>query len=96
MVVSDLIKRIVRDINYKEYLLDAISLRVNGFISKPVDADKLVDLIGELTETIHLKKQVEIEDAEGADRLFTTLMGSEVPPRKRYIQTHARAATLDV
>ncbi len=48
----------------KEYLLDAIRLRVNGFISKPVDADKLVDLVEELTETIHLKKQVEIEENE--------------------------------
>ena len=45
----------------KEYLLDAISLRVNGFISKPVDADKLVDLIGELTETIHLKNRLRLK-----------------------------------
>ncbi len=41
-------------------------------------------------------KKVEIENAEAADRLFTTLMGAEVPPRKRFIQTHARSATLDV
>jgi len=41
-------------------------------------------------------KKVSVEDAGEADRLFTTLMGSEVPPRKRYIQTHAKTATLDV
>ena len=41
-------------------------------------------------------KQVAIEDAAMADRLFTTLMGSEVPPRKRFIQTHAKNATLDI
>lgn len=41
-------------------------------------------------------KKVEIEDAEAADRLFTTLMGKDVPPRKRFIQTHARNATLDI
>jgi DNA gyrase subunit B len=41
-------------------------------------------------------KKVEIEDAEDADRLFTILMGEEVPPRKRFIQTHARSATLDI
>jgi DNA gyrase subunit B len=41
-------------------------------------------------------KQVEIEDAENADRFFTMLMGKEVPPRKKYIQTHARSATLDI
>lgn len=46
-------------------------------------------------ETRTLKK-VEIEDAESADRLFTTLMGEEVAPRKKFIQTHATAATLDV
>jgi len=41
-------------------------------------------------------KQVKIEDGEEADRLFTTLMGKEVPPRKRFIQTYAKTATLDV
>lgn len=41
-------------------------------------------------------KQVGIEDAESADRMFTTLMGSEVPPRKRFIQMHAKTATLDI
>lgn len=41
-------------------------------------------------------KQVKIEDAEAADRLFTMLMGKDVPPRKKFIQTHARSATLDV
>ncbi len=41
-------------------------------------------------------KQVGIEDAEKADRFFTMLMGKEVPPRKKFIQTHARSATLDV
>ncbi len=33
---------------------------------------------------------VTIEDAAEADRTFDMLMGSEVPPRKRFIQTHAR------
>ncbi|OGM11477.1 DNA topoisomerase IV subunit B [Candidatus Woesebacteria bacterium RBG_16_34_12] len=41
-------------------------------------------------------KKIAIEDAEYADRLFTMLMGDEVPPRKRFIQTHAKTATLDV
>jgi DNA gyrase subunit B len=41
-------------------------------------------------------KRVEIEDAEAADRLFTTLMGQDVAPRKKFIQTHASAATLDI
>lgn len=40
--------------------------------------------------------QVTIEDAAEADRTFDTLMGSEVAPRKRFIQTHAKNARLDV
>ncbi len=34
--------------------------------------------------------QVTIEDAVQADKTFTMLMGSAVPPRKRFIQTHAK------
>lgn len=41
-------------------------------------------------------KQVTIEDAVGADEVFTMLMGDEVPPRKRFIQTHAKQAILDI
>jgi DNA gyrase subunit B len=43
-----------------------------------------------------LLKQVNISDATQADQVFTMLMGEEVPPRKRFIQTHARSATLDI
>ncbi len=41
-------------------------------------------------------KQVEVEDFEEADKMFTVLMGEEVAPRKKFIQTHAKLATLDV
>ena len=34
--------------------------------------------------------QVAIEDAAAADKTFDMLMGDEVPPRKRFIQTHAK------
>ena len=41
--------------------------------------------------------KVEIEDTIEADRIFHTLMGSEVPPRKSFIQAHARSVrNLDV
>ena len=46
--------------------------------------------------TTRTLKQIGIEDAEACDRLFTMLMGEEVPPRKKFIQTHAKLATLDV
>lgn len=41
-------------------------------------------------------KQVNVDVAEDADRMFTMLMGEEVPPRKKFIQTHAKTATLDI
>jgi len=41
-------------------------------------------------------KQVTNEDAVEADEVFTMLMGDEVPPRKRFIQTHAKQAILDI
>ncbi len=41
-------------------------------------------------------KQVMVEDAADADHVFSMLMGDEVPPRKRFIQTHAKNATLDI
>jgi DNA gyrase subunit B len=41
-------------------------------------------------------KQINVEDAEAASNMFEMLMGEEVPPRKKYIQTHAKLATLDI
>ncbi len=42
-------------------------------------------------------RQVTIEDAEKADETFDVLMGADVAPRKRFIQTHAKAVkNLDI
>jgi DNA gyrase subunit B len=41
-------------------------------------------------------KQVSVESMEEAGKMFEMLMGEEVPPRKKYIQTHAKLATLDI
>lgn len=43
-----------------------------------------------------IMRQVTIEDTVAADQVFSMLMGDEVPPRKRFIQTHAKTATLDI
>ncbi len=41
--------------------------------------------------------EVTIEDAARADQLFNMLMGEEVPPRKAYIQAHAKSVkNLDI
>jgi DNA gyrase subunit B len=41
--------------------------------------------------------QVSVEDAVKASEIIEMLMGEEVPPRKRFIQTHARQVrNLDV
>jgi DNA gyrase subunit B len=41
-------------------------------------------------------KQIMISDAEESDRIFSMLMGDEVPPRKKFIVTHAKMANLDL
>lgn len=41
--------------------------------------------------------QVDVDDAAGADSTFDMLMGDAVPPRRKFIQTHARSVrNLDV
>ena len=40
-------------------------------------------------------KQVNIENAAEADRVFSMLMGDEVPPRREFIEQNARYANID-
>lgn len=41
-------------------------------------------------------KQVTIDSAAEADRIFSMLMGEEVPPRREFIEKHAKYAKLDI
>ncbi len=41
-------------------------------------------------------KQVTIESMAEADAVFSMLMGDEVPPRREFIETHAKYANIDV
>lgn len=41
-------------------------------------------------------KKIQIDDAEEANKIFEILMGNEVGPRKRFIQTHSQEAKLDI
>jgi DNA gyrase subunit B len=41
-------------------------------------------------------KKVMLEEAQAVDETFSTLMGDEVLPRKKFIQSHAHLANLDI
>ena len=41
-------------------------------------------------------KQVALESAAEADRVFSMLMGDEVAPRREFIESHAKYAKIDV
>jgi len=43
-----------------------------------------------------LLKKVTVNDAVKADEIFRVLMSEDVPPRKKFIQTHAHLAKLDI
>ena len=40
--------------------------------------------------------RVNIDEAVEADKIFSMLMGNEVMPRKRFIESHAKSANLDI
>ena len=56
------------------------------------------DELGETTMNpeFRILKQVNIEDAVLADRVFDILMGTDVPSRKSFIQSNAKMANLDL
>jgi DNA gyrase subunit B len=41
-------------------------------------------------------RRVTIDSAAEADRIFSMLMGDEVPPRREFIEQHAKYARLDI
>ena len=41
-------------------------------------------------------KQVNIEEAGEADKIFDILMGTDVPARKSFIQSNAKLANIDI
>jgi len=59
-----------------------------------MNADQLWDTT--MNPDTRTLKQVTIESAAEADRVFSMLMGDEVAPRRDFIESHAKYAKLDV
>ena len=59
-----------------------------------MNPDELKETTMDINNRILL--QVKIEDAVEADKTFDILMGSEVPPRKSFIQSNAKMAEIDI
>ncbi len=59
-----------------------------------MNADELWDTTMDPEKRI--LKQVTIDDAQDADKVFDMLMGTDVPSRKMFIQSNAKKATIDI
>lgn len=59
-----------------------------------MNADQLWDTT--MNPEFRILKQVTIESAAEADRVFSMLMGDEVAPRREFIESHAKYARIDV
>lgn len=65
----------------KEYFLEAINLRVNGYLIKPVEVKKLFSLIDELADNILMKRKLEekeLKRREAEERLKKSLEEKEI------------------
>jgi DNA gyrase subunit B len=82
-----------RDVKLKEMGGKVETQRYKGL--GEMDFDELWDTTMDPARRILLK--VSVEDALKADDIFDRLMGSDVEPRKRFIQTHAKSVrNLDI
>ncbi len=59
-----------------------------------MNAEQLWDTT--MDPTTRILKKITVEDAIGANNIFSVLMGDEVPPRRAFIESHAKYAKIDV
>ena len=59
-----------------------------------MDADELFETTMDINQ--RTLRKITVDDAMAADEIFTTLMGEEVEPRRKFIEEHAEYAELDV
>ena len=52
-----------------------------------MDADELRDTT--MSKEFRILRQITVEDVMAADEIFTTLMGEEVEPRRKFIEENA-------
>ncbi|MDY0174744.1 MAG: DNA gyrase subunit B, partial [Bacteroidales bacterium] len=58
-----------------------------------MDAEQLWDTT--MNPERRILRQITIDNAAEADRIFSMLMGDEVPPRREFIEQHAKYANID-
>ena len=58
-----------------------------------MNADQLKDTT--MDPATRILRQVTIENAAEADRVFSMLMGDDVPPRREFIEANAKYANID-
>jgi DNA gyrase subunit B len=59
-----------------------------------MNADQLWDTT--MNPEFRTLRQITIESMTEADRVFSMLMGDEVPPRREFIEKNAKYANIDV
>ena len=83
----------------ENYVLKAKSTGKNPVVNRfkglgEMDPEQLWDTT--MSPESRVLKRIKIEDAQEAEHVFEMLMGSEVPPRRHFIQKYANQAILDV
>jgi DNA gyrase subunit B len=85
------VERLIRERNWKK---DDVSMQRFKGLGEMNPEQLWSTTMNPDTRTI---QKVEVEDAVGADAIFTILMGEKVEPRKEYINSHAKDVTnLDI